>query len=289
MSKPSPSLLQSARRVALACLFWAIAAGNARGNGLYDVVDLGQDRGTNYVFNASGALTTQATGVPVRAQSGIFSIANHPDPAEGFSLRGYVTAQGQSPIELDTVFNNAYGSIYASAVNLSGMVVGTEFASTLGPGVPFEYVQGRSMAVLAMPLATANVVGTASSINDLGAVVGTYAVDPTSTYLAYLTVGGTSIDLTSEISPTLGIILNGGIDINDAGQIIARGTNAQSQVHDYLLTPNAGTVPEPASILLVGSATLILAARRLARRRPPRDQAWSGGAIGATRPSASAS
>ena len=59
-----------------------------------------------------------------------------------------------------------------------------------------------------------------------------------------------------------------GFDIDGLGRIIAVGTDAQGQSHNYLPTPTPTAAPEPSSILLVGMGCLLYGARmRLARPR----------------------
>ncbi len=54
------------------------------------------------------------------------------------------------------------------------------------------------------------------------------------------------VDLNTLIDPLSGWELTNGLAINDAGQIVANGTNFDGYTHAILLTP----VPEPSTFIL---------------------------------------
>lgn len=63
-------------------------------------------------------------------------------------------------------------------------------------------------------------------------------------------------DLNSRIDPASGWTLNGAYDINDNGQIVGDGKNAQGYDHAVVLTP----VPKPSTLVLLGFGAMSLLA-----------------------------
>jgi probable HAF family extracellular repeat protein len=84
--------------------------------------------------------------------------------------------------------------------------------------------------------------GVGNGINNAGQVVGTSGGH------AFLYSNGHMTDLNSLIEPGLGITITDARGINDKGQIVANGGNADA----YLLTP----VPEPSTLVLLGAPLL---------------------------------
>lgn len=108
----------------------------------------------------------------------------------------------------------------------------------------------------------------AAGINDHGLVVGwgytfreNYG-DGLGTH-AFLYDGASIHDLNDLIDPASGWMLSCASDINNHGQIVGSGRNALGQWHAFLLTP----VPEPSSIMSLGTAILALAGMLRYRRR----------------------
>jgi MYXO-CTERM domain-containing protein len=110
--------------------------------------------------------------------------------------------------------------------------------------------------------------------NEAGDVVGT-ANNGSSQYHAFLYSGGKLQDLNDLIDSSLGWTLTYAADINDKGQIAARGCKAGNHCADLLLTladnggggGNPSPVPEPEA-LTAGLAGLVLSG--LLRRRRQR-------------------
>jgi probable HAF family extracellular repeat protein len=108
----------------------------------------------------------------------------------------------------------------------------------------------------------------ASGVNDLGQVVGGYALDATfdaATAFIYTSAGGMQ-DLNDLIDPSSGYYLQSAAAINNSGEIVGQGFNAAGQADAYLLTP----VPEPSMFSLLcatilGFPTISFGARQ---RRP---------------------
>lgn len=95
----------------------------------------------------------------------------------------------------------------------------------------------------------------AHAINDGGQIVG-WGLDDryTSPFnvnanRAFLYENGEYVSLNGRIDPNLGWLLEAASGINNSGQIVGRGVNAQGQYRYFELTPN---VPEPAAIWSFG-------------------------------------
>jgi probable HAF family extracellular repeat protein len=168
-------------------------------------------------------------------------------------------------------FLGTLGGNYAQgyAINNAGMVAGYSFLAGDTESHAFLYANG-------LVLDLGDLGGTdsyATGINEAGSVVGVSNLgNPNAGYHAFLYSGGVLKDLNDLIDPALGLTLTYASDINDKGQIAARGCKAGNQCADLLLTladtgnpdPNPNPVPEPEAIS-AGVAGLLLA--RLLRRR----------------------
>ena len=128
---------------------------------------------------------------------------------------------------------------YAYSVNDSGDIVGEMGGAFLYSANQFK------------PLGP----GYAMSINARGEIVGSAYDNASQYFLARIWTDGQWQDLNQFIDPSSGWTLTDAEEINDLGQIVGRGNNAQGAGHAYLLTP----IPEPAFLgwLVLGLAGLI--------------------------------
>ena len=55
------------------------------------------------------------------------------------------------------------------------------------------------------------------------------------------------------------------VGIDAAGDIVAYGTNASGQTHEYLLTPAESPIPEPSSLAVMSLAIAAVAIRQIRR------------------------
>jgi MYXO-CTERM domain-containing protein len=180
--------------------------------------------------------------------------------------RAYIYANG-SMQTLATLGGN-YAQGYA--INNAGMVAGYSFLAGDVVSHAFLYANG----VLLDLGGFGGYDGYATGINEAGDVVGT-ANNGSSQYHAFLYSGGKLQDLNDLIDSSLGWTLTYAGDINDKGQIAARGCKAGNQCADLLLTladnggggGNPSPVPEPEA-LTAGLAGLVLSG--LLRRRRQR-------------------
>jgi probable HAF family extracellular repeat protein len=113
----------------------------------------------------------------------------------------------------------------AYAINNAGQVVG--YASPPNSSVHAFLYSGGKMTDLGAFFDSS--VGEA--INNLGVVVGE------SDSRAFIYSGGSLRDLNKLIPAGSGVVLNEATGINDAGQIVANGSNSTGQNHAFLLNP----------------------------------------------------
>ena len=123
-------------------------------------------------------------------------------------------------------------------------------------------------------------LSSAVAINSLGWVVGESTTTDDVLMHPYLYADGKLSDLNSLILPDIALTLERVVGINDAGQIIAYGTDANDYPHGFLLSPDGSStlpapIPEPTTLslfglILAGASALRLAVGRMAgagRRR----------------------
>jgi probable HAF family extracellular repeat protein len=180
--------------------------------------------------------------------------------------RAYIYTSGGMQF-LDTL-GGSFAQGYA--INNAGMVAGYSGVAGDAESHAFLYANG-------LLLDLGDLGGDdsyATGINAAGDVVGASNVSAGGVggYHAFLFSGGTLKDLNDLIDPALGWNLTYAGDINDKGQIAARGCQVNGQCADLLLSlvdngggdPDPNPVPEPEAIS-AGIAGLLLS--RLLRRR----------------------
>lgn len=162
--------------------------------------------------------------------------------------RAFIYASG-----VMTAIGTLGGNSYADEINNSGQVVGW---SSLAGGAnhAFLYSNGKLTDLGSLGGTDSAALG----INNIGQVVG-WSLTGSGSYHAFLDANGSMVDLNSLVSLPQGIYLRDASAINNAGQIIATGSNGDT----YLLSVS---VPEPPTYgLLVLSGFFLLAT--LIRRR----------------------
>ena len=115
-----------------------------------------------------------------------------------------------------------------TAINNSGQITGYSFTSD-GNSRAFLYSNGVMKDI-------GTLGGSASqgdSINNKGQVTGWAHTTDNAERVAFLYSDGNMIDLNKAVNPALGIFLDVGVAINDAGQILATSPDMST----FLLTP----------------------------------------------------
>jgi len=240
----------------------------------YGINESGQIAG--YAQTASGAMhgvLWTVGGATIDLGAGFLGLAiNNTGLTGGFSTQTQHAA----------IYNLSSGSItdlgtfggtesQVSAMSDTGLVVGE--AETPTSTHAFLYDINTGVLTDLGNLSSSAWASEAASVNDLGQVVGGYALDGTyaeGAAFIYNKAGGMQ-NLNNLIDPSLGWDLTGTGGINDAGEIVGSGYNPQGQFHAFLLTP----VPEPSTlqltITLAAISTTIVAGRLAwARRRAQR-------------------
>jgi MYXO-CTERM domain-containing protein len=182
--------------------------------------------------------------------------------------RAYIYANGNMQI-LDTL-GGSYAQGYA--INNAGMVAGYSYLAGDSIAHAFLYTGGLLKDIGGFGGDTY-----ATGINAAGSVVGS-GMDSMGLFHAFLYSGGAFQDLNSLIDPSLGWTIQLASDINDKGQIAARGCRATGQCSDLLLSladtgggdpdPNPNPVPEPEAFTagIAGLALFGLLRRRRHQR-----------------------
>ena len=153
----------------------------------------------------------------------------------------------------------------AHDINNAGQIVGEAYLAD-GPSHAFLYQDG-----VMTDLTPGDHWSEAVAINAAGDVVGRSDWNDDSTLFLY--AHGSMIDLEELLPPAASWTVTEVFDINDAGQILARGWGPDGDSHGVILTPGTmdapapvtsmpTVVPEPSTLAMLG----LLGAVRLARR-----------------------
>ena len=220
--------------------------------------NMGQFAGTAVVENQSGS----GWGDLV-----VYSPAPHIVPSNsnssGVQSSGYL-ANVNTPLGPNTSFLGGVAGINDHAVvayniNAPAPAAATTVGTTWAPFISVPGA-GISLGTLGGTNAFAN------ALNNSDQVVGSSQIAGGALH-AFLYSGGTIQDLNLLIPPLSGITLTSAVGIDAAGDIVAYGTNASGQTHEYLLTPAESPVPEPSALAVMSLATAALAIRQIRYRR----------------------
>ena len=173
--------------------------------------------------------------------------------------------------DLGTVPDSGCSATRATAINNKGVIVGTAELCKIDSTRGFIY-DGAMHEIPRLD----NARSTALAINSAGDVVGSAVVK--GAFHAILVQGGVTTDLNAQVPELHDLILGEAIGINDAGQILARG----SQRGVYLLTP----MPESEATALIRKNEADAAAKQAAYLASV--DVWSGSLAKITRDGASA-
>jgi probable HAF family extracellular repeat protein len=202
-----------------------------------------------------GAFSSEAAGINDGGQIvGTFNNAAGVRLQNGIGDQGFFRSAGGVFTPINVPFAGAKGT-EAIGINNAGNIVG---AFQDAAGTPHGFLDvGGLFSTIDPPGAVAAIVG---GINNLGQMEGVY-VDAGMALHNFIDVGGVFTTVDNPFGPfsTLG-------GINDAGQFVGSYNDATGTARGFLATPT--TVPEPASLFLVGSG--VLAALRSRRGRSSR-------------------
>jgi probable HAF family extracellular repeat protein len=182
--------------------------------------------GSTTMFDVPGAFGTFASGINGSGQVvGSYFGSSRFSPSHGYLLSGsqYTTLDAPGAFSTELFGINAAGQIVGGSSNGAFLLTGGRYITLAVPGA----------------------IGTSPvGINDSGQIVGTWADGGTHSFVydngSYTTLA------------VPGSIVTFADGINDAGQIVGEYEDADHVFHGFVATP----VPEPATLLMLGVATL---------------------------------
>jgi probable HAF family extracellular repeat protein len=147
---------------------------------------------------------------------------------------------------------------YVNAINGNGLLTGESYTAS---GQLHAFVYSNTIQDIGT-LGGPDSYG--YGINSSGVLVGTAQIDSARDTRAFVYASSAGmVDLNSLIDPSSGWILTAAESINNTGDIVGTGINAQGQQHAFLLTPTAVPVPQSVSLLAFGAAFIFANRYRL--------------------------
>lgn len=228
-----------------------------------------------FVTGAGGALidigpVNDGSYSAANAINDLGAVTGYAEISAAGDYRAYIYTSGGMQI-LDTL-GGSFAQGYA--INNAGMVAGYSGIANDAESHAFLYANGLLVDIGDLGGDDSYATG----INAAGDVVGAsnFMAGGVGGYHAFLYSGGVLKDLNDLIDPSLGLNLVYAGDINDKGQIAARGCMANGQCSDVLLSlistpdpdPDPNNVPEPEAFTagIAGLALMGLLRRRRSKR-----------------------
>lgn len=252
-------------------------------SGATDINDVGDIAGNRILSSSNVQAYTLSGGVQtfLPTLGGSYTAAsaiNNSGQVAGLSYLSGATGAYRAFIH-DTNGIVAIGTFGGSAsaandLNNKGQVVG--YARTANDAETHPFLYDSQTGTMTDLGTLGSWLNNAYGLNDLGQVVGVAYMGASGGVHGTLYDDDTLYDLNDLIDPLSGWVIQDARDINNAGQIIATGYNRQLQRSGALLlnpfvTSTAQSVPEPASLLLIGLAMVVLVSGRV-RQRAVADQ-----------------
>ncbi len=226
--------------------------------GFWSSTNTGTDPNFGFVDN-NGVFTnvndpkTPSVSVPVNNLLGV----NDHNVAVGFyngpngNSHGYTYSIGSKTFT--PVIDSAASSLVASGINNSGTIDGFYTSAASGATLGFLDVNGQFTSVNAPGATLTELFG----LNNNGLAVGVATINNVTDGIVYNTRTDTFALVNDPLALAGTTVING---INDHGQLVGFYTDATGNTDGFLATP----VPEPGSLMLLGSGLLALG---LVRRR----------------------
>ena len=220
----------------------------------------GQYAGTAVVENRTG--TARGDLVVYSPAPHIISPSDGNPGQQSGQTSGYLS-NVNTPLGPNISFLGAVAGLNDHAV-IAYNVYGTPPASPTIPGAtwtPYISVPGAGVSLGSL----GGTVAFANALNNSNQVVGSSQISGVALH-AFLYATGFMRHLNRLIPPLSGITLTSAVGIDAAGDIVAYGTNASGQSHEYLLTPAESPVPEPTSLAVMSLAIAAFAVRQVRHR-----------------------
>lgn len=245
--------------------------------GAYDVNDAGQI--TGFAFTPPGPTPAvqfaQAFLYENGAMTGLGTVSSPTGYSRGHGINEAGEVAGRASL-VDFANSDKHMASWDAAGNISSNPSGVGSYSTAqqinnnGLIVGNGFAPGSSDRGLVWDAGVVTVMGTlggnssrALSVNDAGVIVG-LSTDSAGAFAAMVSYDGQNLMMLSDLVADMQgwTSLGNAFDVNELGQIVGSGINADGQVEAFLLTP----VPVPAAAWLFASAVGLLGWAR--RRRP---------------------
>ena len=218
----------------------------------------------NNVGEYAGTASVSTVGELVVYYPSPHLISDQQTTAAGTQSPGYVTESLSplTPLGWGASFWGAVAGINDHSVMAYSMYQPIWTSGTTSTGTWTTYISvpgdGQNLGTLGGASALA------AALNNSNQVVGWSQIANGAQH-AFLYSNGSMQDLNLLDPATSGITLGDAVGIDSAGEIVAYGTNASGQMHEYLLTPAEVPVPEPSMLAVM--SLIIVPWRRHAQER----------------------
>ncbi len=182
---------------------------------------------------------------------------------------GYVYPQ---TTKSDLVYGQFYGTI--AGVNDHNVLALTEYQyPSNNQTIQVPYLQGITTSNWWGGVSLGSLGGTngvANALNNSNQVVG-WSQTASGAQHAFVYSNGTMQDLNLLVPTSANITLVDAVGIDGSGRVVAYGTDSSGQMDEFLLTPDASSVPEPSTLAVFGLMMAAMAVHHVRSRHAARN------------------